>query len=237
MFSSGRRSPQGNGDESTRRPLLDEEERGDPVIFSVDDEEEEGVIGRSTEDEPHTNSKGRSVRFQEEVRVIGPPLRSTMASREAGAKLIYFLCFDELSSSCFRIEFELDSDELDEDDLAHVLENPLDNGRRRRRNGDQTMPLLIGLVDHSTARQSLDLPLTSNGVGSAEDGYRDLEELAAKRTAGGNMLDSIANMANSILGAGEQLHVLGLYTTNVSSRAGIIGMAKELCAPSFFSFS
>ena len=100
MFSSGRRSPQGSGDESTRRPLLDGEERGDPVIFSVDDdEEEEGVIGRSTEDEPHTNSKGRSVRFQEEVRVIGPPLRSTMASREAGAKLIYFLCFDELSSA------------------------------------------------------------------------------------------------------------------------------------------
>ena len=65
------------------------------------------------------------------------------------------------------------------------------------------MPLLIGLVDRSAARQSLDLPLTSNGHGFAEDGYQDLEELAAKRTAGGNMLDSIANMANSILGAGE----------------------------------
>lgn len=70
------------------------------------------------------------------------------------------------------------------------------------------MPLLIGLVDHSAARQSLDIPLSMNGVGSAEDGYRDLEELAAKRTAGGNMVDSIANMANSILGAGKISFVL-----------------------------
>ncbi|KAF8161095.1 AAAP amino acid permease [Crassisporium funariophilum] len=33
----------------------------------------------------------------------------------------------------------------------------------------------------------------------------DLEEIAAKRTAGGGMFDSIANMANSILGAGEHI--------------------------------
>ncbi|KAL5506963.1 hypothetical protein ACEPAH_6419 [Sanghuangporus vaninii] len=182
MFGTGRKPHQENGDEGTRRPLLDGEERGDPVIFSVDDDEdEEEIVGRNTDDETHAN-KSRSVRFQEEVRVIGPPLRSTMASREA--------------------EYDLDSDELDDDSLAHVPENPLDSGRRPRRNGEQTMPLLIGLVDQSTARQSIDIPLTSNGVGSAEDGYTDLEELAAKRTAGGNMLDSIANMANSILGAG-----------------------------------
>lgn len=30
----------------------------------------------------------------------------------------------------------------------------------------------------------------------------DLDELAKKRTAGGGLLDSVANMANSILGAG-----------------------------------
>ena len=65
------------------------------------------------------------------------------------------------------------------------------------------MPLLVGLMDRSAARQSLDYPLTSDGVGSAEDGYSSLQELADKRTAGGNMLDSIANMANSILGAGK----------------------------------
>jgi sodium-coupled neutral amino acid transporter 11 len=33
----------------------------------------------------------------------------------------------------------------------------------------------------------------------------NLEELAKKRVAGGGMLDSIANMANSILGAGACL--------------------------------
>ena len=31
----------------------------------------------------------------------------------------------------------------------------------------------------------------------------DLEELAKKRTAGGSLVDSVANMANAILGAGE----------------------------------
>jgi len=31
----------------------------------------------------------------------------------------------------------------------------------------------------------------------------DLDEIAAKRTAGGGLFDSIANMANSILGAGK----------------------------------
>jgi len=34
----------------------------------------------------------------------------------------------------------------------------------------------------------------------------DLDEIAAKRTAGGGMFDSIANMANSILGAGKFRH-------------------------------
>ena len=39
--------------------------------------------------------------------------------------------------------------------------------------------------------------------GEPPDEHIDLEELAAKRTAGGGMLDSIAHMANSILGAGN----------------------------------
>lgn len=100
-------------------------------------------------------------------------------------------------------EFELDDDELDDSALSQLRENSLQSARTRRRNGEQNMPLLVGLVDHSAARQSLDIPLTTNDVGSAEDGYNNLEELAAKRTSGGNMFDSIANMANSILGAGE----------------------------------
>ncbi|KAF9268878.1 AAAP amino acid permease [Marasmius fiardii PR-910] len=63
------------------------------------------------------------------------------------------------------------------------------------------MPLIVGLFETS-ARRSLDapVPLGENGYDPAVN--VDLEELAAKRTAGGGLLDSIANMANSILGAG-----------------------------------
>lgn len=68
------------------------------------------------------------------------------------------------------------------------------------------MPLLVGLLDSATARRSVDgtLQLEYRGEsGEFETDEPDLEELAAKRTAGGGMLDSVANMANSILGAGE----------------------------------
>ncbi|TEB38377.1 AAAP amino acid permease [Coprinellus micaceus] len=61
------------------------------------------------------------------------------------------------------------------------------------------MPLLVGLLD---TRRSVDasLPLQTRN-GSATE-HVDLEELAQKRTAGGGLIDSVANMANSILGAG-----------------------------------
>ena len=91
-------------------------------------------------------------------------------------------------------EFDLDSDEFDEDE-------PTTQSSRRR--PENTMPLLVGLID---SRRSLDssIPLQANGNGHApSSGNLDLEELAAKRTAGGGLLDSIANMANSILGAGK----------------------------------
>ena len=68
------------------------------------------------------------------------------------------------------------------------------------------MPLLVGLLDSATARRSLDgtLQLENRGAfAETEDLDVDLEELAHKSTAGGGMLDSVANMANSILGAGE----------------------------------
>lgn len=67
------------------------------------------------------------------------------------------------------------------------------------------MPLLVGLLDSATARRSTDGTLQLEQQGGATDTDItdvDLEELAAKRTAGGGMLDSVANMANSILGAG-----------------------------------
>ena len=71
------------------------------------------------------------------------------------------------------------------------------------------MPLLVGLLDSATARRSLDGTLQLESQGTSASGVDtdeiDLEELAAKRTAGGGMLDSVANMANSILGAGITL--------------------------------
>ncbi|EKM54468.1 uncharacterized protein PHACADRAFT_146436 [Phanerochaete carnosa HHB-10118-sp] len=76
------------------------------------------------------------------------------------------------------------------------------------------MPLLVGLLDSATARRSVDGSLqlerrTERGEELSDENI-DLEELAAKRTAGGGMLDSIANMANSILGAGNALLLLRL---------------------------
>lgn len=73
------------------------------------------------------------------------------------------------------------------------------------------MPLLVGLLDSATARRSLDgtLQLENRGIfNEADDEELDLEELAHKRTAGGGMLDSVANMANSILGAGRIIALL-----------------------------
>jgi sodium-coupled neutral amino acid transporter 11 len=66
------------------------------------------------------------------------------------------------------------------------------------------MPLLVGLMDTAN-RRSIESPLPLNGNGHANaegDEEAFLEELAKKQSAGGGMLDSIANMANSILGAG-----------------------------------
>lgn len=91
--------------------------------------------------------------------------------------------------------FDLDSDELDDDGVAQAS---LERGIRRNR--EQSMPLLVGLLDTSAVRRSLDIPLGVEGDSIYSD--IDLEELAGKQAAGGGMLNSIANMANSILGAG-----------------------------------
>ena len=85
----------------------------------------------------------------------------------------------------------MDSDDLDEHvDVESIPE---------RRRSDQSMPLLVGLVDTSR-RRSID---AANRYELSGDLEYDLDELAKKRTAGGSLLDSIANMANSILGAGD----------------------------------
>ena len=81
------------------------------------------------------------------------------------------------------------------------------------------MPLLVGLLDSATARRSVDgtLQLEQQGVPVPDTDIRDidLEELAAKRTAGGGMLDSVANMANSILGAGTS-HLCSMLGTHLA---------------------
>lgn len=75
-----------------------------------------------------------------------------------------------------------------------------------RHQRDRQMPLLVGLFESSASRRSHELhPLNGrpNGNATLEEGDElDLDEIAAKRTAGGGLFDSIANMANSILGAG-----------------------------------
>ncbi|KAI0268713.1 amino acid transporter [Gloeopeniophorella convolvens] len=162
------------------------------VLFAIDDDDdqESSALG-----EVPAQSKGdHSVRFQEEVQVIAPPLRSTYQSREAGTS-----------------QYELDDDDLDDDSAAQI--NVEDGPRRNRgRRGDQTMPLLVGLLDASEVRRSLDIPMGMEGVPDYSE--LDLDELAAKQSAGGGMLNSIANMANSILGAG----IIGL--PYAISRAG-----------------
>ncbi|KZP34694.1 amino acid transporter [Athelia psychrophila] len=177
MFGRSARAKDTEGESA--QPLLSHSSENlvqeDQVIFALDENEDDYAYGRAShEDEERPE---HNVRFQEHVQVIGPPLRSTMQSREA--------------------EFELDSDELDEDAVIHVDDDVVPTSRSGRR--DQRMPLLVGLLE-SSARRSLDnaLPLQStNEICDAE-----LEEIAAKRSSGGGILDSTANMANSILGAG-----------------------------------
>lgn len=70
----------GNTDGHDSDPDVDE-----PIIFAVNDEddlEDSSALGDT--DSP-THKSGHSVRFQDYVQVIGPPLRSTIQSREAGA--------------------------------------------------------------------------------------------------------------------------------------------------------
>lgn len=71
----------------------------------------------------------------------------------------------------------------------------------------QSMPLLVGLLESSQIQRGVDGSLLLSTNGEHDDGPEiDLEELMAKQTRGGGMLDSIANMANSILGAGVSSH-------------------------------
>lgn len=110
------------------------------------------------------------------------------------------------------LEFDLDSEDLEDGTYVPAVPDQ----------ADQRMPLIIGLLDSTQVRHSQDgsIPLTHNGQSGDEvDG--ELERIIAKGKNGGGMLDSIANMANSILGAGQYVQIPPehLFTKHL----GIIG--------------
>lgn len=71
------------------QPLLGSRESLNPpaehTIFSADDSDDDAEGTALDPAKPDHN-----VRFREEVQVIGPPLRSTLASREAGVYVSMF---------------------------------------------------------------------------------------------------------------------------------------------------
>ncbi|KAG0706109.1 amino acid transporter [Suillus ampliporus] len=186
MFAANSRAREAAADGEARQPLLnasheDVSADSNQVVFSADEEDSES---NSAEPWPAARRTESGVRFQDEVQVIGPPLRSTMQSREA--------------------EYELDSDEFDDASLADIQrEQRRSRGAPRR---ERTMPLLIGLMDASAARRTPDtlIPMYDANNLENEESLRniDLDDLAAKQWSGGGLLNSVANMANSILGAG-----------------------------------
>lgn len=162
--------------EDSSRPLLGDDE----VLFTVDDGEDD--IEVTNEPNEPTSIDDRS---------IPPPLRSMVQSREIGEQYpLDNVQGDRLTST---VEYELDTDELEDNPTTHLPS----------RRDPQTMPLLVGLIDSAQARTAnLDGPgIPMSGMEDSEG--VDLEELAEKRIAGGGLLDSIANMSNSILGAGK----------------------------------
>lgn len=179
----------GRPDEASQ-PLLDNDD--DDVLFTVaDSDSDDGFQVPARLPDPSTNkTSGRSVRFEEDVQVIVPALRSTMASREAGS---YHLSLT-ISRTYAVLEFDLDSEDLEDGTYVPTVPDQ----------EDQRMPLLVGLLDSTRVQRSQDgsMLLTSSDQ-SRDEVDEELEGIVAKGKHGGGMFDSIANMANSILGAGR----------------------------------
>jgi sodium-coupled neutral amino acid transporter 11 len=73
-----------SSDGESRQPLLGSSRQDsvdENVIFAIEDDDDEPTNVHSG---PQTERPEHTVRFQEEVQVIGPPLKSTIQSREAG---------------------------------------------------------------------------------------------------------------------------------------------------------
>ncbi|GJJ06060.1 hypothetical protein Clacol_000248 [Clathrus columnatus] len=141
-------------------------------IFTVDNDDDDDDIQVIGRDTNGTSHEHRNEPALIDDRSVPPPLKSMVQSRET--------------------EYDLDNDELEGSPTTHLPSH----------RDPQTMPLLVGLIDSAQARRtSLDSPeiaLISQGISEEVD----LEELAEKRLSGGGLLNSIANMSNSILGAG-----------------------------------
>lgn len=87
LQSSNHRSSAPQDHESARPFLRARSRSPDTVetIFSAEDND----FGPSTDkDVTATHPKGHSVRFEDSVQVIAPPLRSTLASRETGVNKV-----------------------------------------------------------------------------------------------------------------------------------------------------
>jgi sodium-coupled neutral amino acid transporter 11 len=99
----GRRN--GRVDEDSRPLLVSSREdlsltspSTESVLFAIDGDEDEQET--SALEDTHRRSKAdQTVRFQDHVQVIAPPLRSTLESREAGTYFMVISLFSDSSSS------------------------------------------------------------------------------------------------------------------------------------------
>lgn len=94
MLGRSRATRDNDAEGSTRQPLLGGSQEdlhdtphGDVLFTTGDDEDDDDYVEASALD--HLDSPptkpGHSVRFNEDVQVIAPPIRSMMESRETGA--------------------------------------------------------------------------------------------------------------------------------------------------------
>jgi len=86
MFNKSKAN--GSSDTEYRQPLLDAEAQASNHIGEGDFDDEQGALAT-----PRTAGGSKVVKFKEDVqvRVIGPPLRSMIASRETGELYIFFI--------------------------------------------------------------------------------------------------------------------------------------------------
>jgi len=85
MFGqNSRKDRNGPSDGESRQPLLSDSIQDDTVIFAIDDDDETSNINHPEHESSQSERPEHTVRFQEEVQVIGPPLKSTIQSRETG---------------------------------------------------------------------------------------------------------------------------------------------------------